>query len=302
MSFYEALQHSSEVLAGTPAVKRITGFLELMSDLGEAAETLTALQFLKAVMDQSGYTQALKEEKTFEAQGRLENLEELLNAVVEWQQESGGTIAEFLDEAALMTSVDDRAVQAVNGELPDEAVTLMTLHNAKGLEFPVVFLVGLEENLLPHRSATGSLQEIEEERRLLYVGVTRAQEELLLIHCESRMQFGRTEIARPSRFLEDIPRELLTEIDVLGQALFDRQRLNKFSRKVWQPPVAEQAGRGDTEGLRFRGGEKVKHPRFGVGTVVGVSGEGNRTEVTVIFDDAGAKKLLLKYANLTEKR
>src|SRR5690606_40347369 len=176
--------------------------------------------------------------------GRIENLEELLNAVAEWQEENQGGIAEFLDEAALLGSNDDRAVQAVNGEDPDDAVTLMTLHNAKGLEFPIVFLVGLEENLLPHRSATASLQEIEEERRLLYVGITRAQDELYLVHAESRLTFGRTEPTRPSRFLEDIPREHVVETDVFGQELASTSR-SKYGRDVWRPPVLPRPSVGD---------------------------------------------------------
>lgn len=297
----DALRQVEDVLSGTPAVKRIAEFMELMDSLQEAAETLPAAQFLKMVIDSSGYLQALKDEKTFEAQGRIENLDELVSAVTEWQEEEGGAIAEFLDEAALLASVDDRAVKAVNDEIPDEAVTLMTLHNAKGLEFPIVFLVGLEEQLLPHRSSTGSLQEIEEERRLLYVGITRAQEELYLVHCEQRMSFGRTEFTRPSRFLEDVPRGMLQEIDVLGQAMNDSSRLNKYSRQVWTPPSVGTNGNGATKetGTSYRGGEKVKHPKFGEGTVVGVSGEGNRAEITVVFKAAGPKRLLVKYANLT---
>lgn len=269
----------------------------MMDDLAEAAGTLTALQFLKLTIDASGYAESLKNEGSHEAQGRLENLEELSNAVAEWQEESGGAIHEFLDEAALMASVDDRAVEAVNDEVPEESVTLMTLHNAKGLEFPVVFLVGMEENLIPHRSSTGSLQEIEEERRLLYVGITRAQEELYLVHCEQRMTFGRTEFARPSRFLEDVPKGSLEEVDVLGQALHDPQKASKFSRERWNPPQAENKKGGGM--VSYRGGEKVKHPKFGAGTVVGVSGEGARAEVTVVFEQAGAKRLIVKYANLS---
>ncbi|MEJ2357379.1 MAG: UvrD-helicase domain-containing protein [Deinococcales bacterium] len=304
VSFAEALKHVDEALAGTPAVKRVQDFLDLMNDLAREAEELPAANFLKAVMDQSGTMQALRDEGSFEAQGRLENLEELLNAVSEWQEESGGSIAEFLDEASLMSSVDDRAVEAVNGgEVPDDAVTLMTLHNAKGLEFPVVFLVGMEENLVPHRSSTGSLQEIEEERRLLYVGITRAQEELTLVHCEARMTFGRTEVARPSRFLEDIPATMLSEVDVFGQELGDPRHLAKRMRQRWEPPRAPApAGRSSTgseAGPAYRGGEKVRHPKFGLGTVVGVSGEGARAEITVVFDGAGAKRLLVKYANLS---
>lgn len=297
--FIDALRQVDEVLKGTPAVSRVSEFVTLLDDLSEAATTLGASQFLKLVIDASGYIQMLKDEGSFEAQGRMENLEELLNAVTEWEEESGGGVAEFLDEAALMASVDDRAVKAVNQEVPEEAVTLMTLHNAKGLEFPVVFLVGLEENLMPHRSSTSSLQEIEEERRLLYVGVTRAQDELFLVHCESRMTFGRTEIARPSRFLEDVPREMLEEIDVLGQILSDAQTLNKYARPVWQSPAVIKSSPSSPNDKRFKGGEKVKHPRFGEGTIVGVSGEGVAAELTVVFKEAGAKRLLVKYANLT---
>ncbi len=303
--FSEALKHVDDALNGTPAVKRVQDFLELMNDLTREAEELPAANFLKAVMDQSGTMRAFKEEGSYEAQGRLENLEELLNAVAEWQEESGGSIAEFLDEASLMSSVDDRAVEAVNGEVEDDAVTLMTLHNAKGLEFPVVFLVGMEENLIPHRSSTGNLQEIEEERRLLYVGITRAQEDLTLVHCEARMTFGRTEIARPSRFLEDIPNGMLQEVDIFGQELADARHLAKSLRQRWKPPSAPAsasaaaAAGAATAGLSYRGGEKVRHPKFGLGTVVGVSGEGARAEVTVVFDSAGAKRLLAKYANLS---
>jgi len=304
--FSEALRNVDEVLPGTPAVKRVNEFVEILTDLSRQAEELPANTFLAAALDQSGYLGSLKREATHEAQGRAENLEELLNAVTEWQDENQGGIADFLDEAALMASVDDSAVKAVNGEEIDDAVTLMTLHNAKGLEFDIVFLVGLEENLLPHRNTTSSLQELEEERRLLYVGITRAREELYLVHAESRLTFGRTEPARPSRFLEDVPRKLLQETDVFGQDINDTRHHSKFSRHIWQPPVSSAAASAASAGSNgslapgFRGGERVKHPKFGAGTVVGLSGEGARTEITVVFESAGAKRLLLKYAGLAK--
>ena len=161
---------------------------------------------------------------------------------------------------------------------------------------------------MPHRSSTSSLQEIEEERRLLYVGITRAQEALFLVHSESRMTFGRSEFARPSRFFDDVPKDLLEDIDILGQPMA-RANLGKFGRDTWRPPrmhaiYPHQQGNTNTptntskDGV-LRGGEKVTHPKFGAGTVVGVSGEGARAEVTVVFDKVGAKKLALKSANLT---
>ncbi len=305
--FSSACQNAAEVLAGTPAAKRVADFSELIADLARASEELPAANFLKFVYDSTGYVEALRREGSHEAEGRLENLEELLNAVAEWQEEQGGSIAEFLDEAALLGSNDDRAVQAVNGEVVEEAVTLMTLHNAKGLEFPIVFLVGMEENLIPHRSSTASLQEIEEERRLLYVGVTRAQEQLYLVHAESRMQFGRTEPTRPSRFLDDVPRDKLQETDVFGQEL-DRLQGSRFSRDVWRPPVASAGSPASgsntpdvpsVNGLTLKGGERVRHAKFGVGTVLGVTGMGAKAEVMVMFEKAGTKRLLVKYAGLS---
>lgn len=150
--------------------------------------------------------------------------------------------------------------------------------------------------------ATGSTAELEEERRLLYVGITRAQDELYLVHAESRLAFGRTEPTRPSRFLEDIPRDHVVETDVFGQELATAGSRSKFGRDVWRPPVLPQSslrGSGDAGSLpTFRGGERVRHPKFGTGTVVGLSGEGARTEITVVFESAGAKRLLLKYASL----
>ncbi len=296
-SFSYALSRAMEILKGSAAANRIAEFLELMADFNEMAQTKSAKEFLAAVIDQSGYKQALKDEDNAEAQARLENLNELFNAVSEWQEEVGGNIEEFLDEASLLASIDDRAVKANNHNKElDETVTLMTLHNAKGLEFPVVFLVGLEENLIPHRSSLSSLPEIEEERRLLYVGITRAKEELFLVYCETRQAFGNTEHMRPSRFLEDIPKEMLAEIDVFGQFL-KMNKLNKYDRTVWNLPSLRENEKQKQE-ISFRGGEKVEHPRFGKGTVLGISGSGEKKEVTVSFTKAGVKKLMLKYANL----
>ncbi len=301
--FSDAVRQAEEVLRGTPAVRKVAEFTEIMDDLAAAADNLGASQFLKLILDSSGYRQALKQEGSFEAEARLENLEELVNAVIEWEEEDGGgSMADFLDEAALLGSVDDRAVKAVNGEVAEEAVTLMTLHNAKGLEFPVVFLLGLEEGLIPHRSSVASMQEVEEERRLLYVGITRAQQELYLHYCESRMIFGRTETVRPSRFLQDIPRSSLVEVDVFGQELGGGVSPSRLHRPgTWQGARVQQAATPEqpaVKSVNFRGGERVKHPRFGLGTVVGVAGEGTKVELTVVFDEAGARRLSARYANL----
>lgn len=301
MSFARALTQADQFMQGTPALKRIEAFVAMMDDFAELATSLPAVEFLSSIIDQSLYRSMLREEGSFEAQARLENLEELLNAVAEWQQETNGAIEEFLDEAALLASVDDRAVKANNPEQDaDDFVTLMTLHNAKGLEFPVVFMVGMEDNLIPHRSSLGSQQEIEEERRLLYVGITRAQERLLLSHAESRMSFGRSEYSRPSRFFEDMPADGWQEIDVLGQALQKAKQNRKVFRGASSAhfPDLQSNNKTRPQPKLYKGGEKVRHAKFGQGTVVGVSGEGKRVELTIIFDKAGTKKLLMQYAKL----
>lgn len=291
IAFADALPHAADIV--TPAAaNRISEFVELMADLAEQSTSLSAAQFLKAVYDQTGYVEDLRKQRTSEAEDRLENLNELLNAVVEWHETHEGTIAEFLDDAALLAGSDDMAVKAANkDDVPEEAVTLMTLHNAKGLEFPVVFLAGLEEYLLPHRSSTASLADIEEERRLFYVGITRAERELYLLHAESRMMFGRTEFSQPSRFLKDIPPKLVTETDLFGDVVSLNRPAPK--RNMWRDEM--QASGGPT----FAGGEDVRHEKFGVGKVVGVSGSGAKAQVTVIFETVGTKRLLVKYANLS---
>lgn len=296
LTFSEAVRQADKVVGGTAAAKRLAEFADVMSDLTDAAESMPAGQFVSHLLDVTGIVRSLREENSFEAQSRLENLEELRTAVDEWEVDEGGTIADFLDEAALMSSVDDRAVAAMNqGEVPTDAVTLMTLHNAKGLEFDVVFLIGVEEGLLPHRSSTGSLREIEEERRLMYVGVTRARDALYLVHCEQRMTFGRTEPSRPSRFLEDVPTALLNPVDALGDDVQSVTGHLQRPRVAWAPAEAPRpSGGSDT----YRGGEKVRHPKFGEGTVVGVRGEGSKAELTVVFGTVGAKRLLAKFANL----
>ena len=183
-------------------------------------------------------------------------------------------LVSFLDQAALTAKADQ--------ESGEESLTLMTLHTAKGLEFPVVFIVGVEEGLLPHRSSILRLDQLEEERRLLYVGMTRAMDRLYLSYSENREIYGRSEPARPSRFLEEIPRELLRpaeEEPLLPKSPVLRPRIS---------PVLSD----------FRPGQRVEHSRYGVGVVIGVQGSGPREEVSVDFPQIGVKKLLARYAGL----
>ncbi|SEJ03466.1 ATP-dependent DNA helicase, Rep family [Deinococcus reticulitermitis] len=277
---------------------RATEFAELMASLSEAADNYEPAPFLRFVMEASGYLDLLRQEGQ-EGQVRLENLDELVNAAEEWSRENEGSIADFLDDAALLSSVDDMRTKAENKGAPEDAVTLMTLHNAKGLEFPVVFIVGVEQGLLPSKGAIAEGPGgIEEERRLFYVGITRAMERLLMTAAQNRMQFGKTNAAEDSDFLEDIE-GLFDTVDPYGQVVEYRARTWKDFRAA--PPAATPAVKNTsplTAELAYRGGEAVRHPKFGEGQVLAVAGVGERQEVTVHFPSAGIKKLLVKFANL----
>ncbi|PTA69353.1 UvrD-helicase domain-containing protein [Deinococcus arcticus] len=270
-------------------------FARLMEAMSDAADNYEPAQFLRYVIETSGYLDLLRQEGP-EGAVRMENLDELINAAQEWAQEHEGTIADFLDDAALLSSVDDMRTKAENKGAPEDAVTLMTLHNAKGLEFPVVFIVGAEEGLLPSRGALVEAGGIEEERRLFYVGITRAMERLFLTAAQNRMQFGKTNAAEDSRFLEEIEGHFDT-IDPYGQVIEYRAKTWKTYRPT--VPAAVKNTSPLTNEMAYRGGEKVRHPKFGEGQVLAVAGVGDRQEVTVHFPTAGTKKLLVKFANLT---
>ncbi|RIH85343.1 ATP-dependent DNA helicase PcrA [Meiothermus luteus] len=270
VSLYEAFCSAQQVLSRPQPV---LAFVELLQELMEAAFESSPVAFFEQVLEATGFREALREEP--DGEERLQNVEELLRAARDWEVEEGGSLSEFLDSVALTARAEEP-----QGQAPAEAVTLMTLHNAKGLEFPTVFLVGLEENLLPHRNSLSRLEDLEEERRLFYVGITRAQERLYLSYAEERETYGRREYTRPSRFLEDIPRELLWEVGAFGEAPAPP------SHPPAKPEKALHQG--------FKGGEKVRHPKFGQGTVVAAMGE----EVTVMFPGVGLKRLALRFAGL----
>ena len=300
-----ACAHAEEIL--DRGAGKATEFAALMGAFAEAAENYTPGAFLRYAIESSGYVDLLRQEAQ-EGAVRLENLEELVNAAEEWQAEhEDGTIADFLDDAALLSSVDDGRVKRENEGVPEDAVTLMTLHNAKGLEFPAVFIVGAEEGLLPSKNSLLEAGGIEEERRLFYVGITRAMDRLFLTAAQNRMQYGKTNAAEDSRFLEELQGGFET-VDQYGQ-------VQEYRQKTWRDyrhTLSSGTGAGQTSlsspvkntspltgELSYRGGEKVTHPKFGEGQVLAVAGVGDRQEVTVHFASAGAKKLLVKFANLT---
>jgi DNA helicase II / ATP-dependent DNA helicase PcrA len=273
-------------------------FGKLILELSEYAAEHSAEEFFKLVIDVSGYRDMLASEmKTakYETEQRLENLNELVNAAAEWDAENHGTIQEFLDDSALLSSVDDARTKRNNKDTPEEAVTMMTMHNAKGLEFENVFVVGLEEGLLPHRSSIPEPGGIEEERRLLYVAITRAMERLWLTMAESRQVYGKTMPSEDSRFLKDIPTDLVAPVNLFNEPYGSREDPGRVS-----PALQRQLEAAGGVVTALKGGERVQHPKFGEGKVLATTGSGDRLEAMIAFSGGvGTKKLLVKYANLT---
>jgi DNA helicase-2/ATP-dependent DNA helicase PcrA len=244
------------------------------------------------VLELSGYGTALAREDSQESQDRLENLAELIAAAADFDvREPQAGLAGFLDRAALLSETD-----RLRDDVP---VLLMTLHAAKGLEFESVFVVGLEEGLLPHSRSLAAPEGLEEERRLCYVGMTRARDALHLSWARSRPVFGQRRLTEKSRFLEELPVELLEQSG--GAPALQPWRAE---RPAWTREPAPSPARGDAaasvldEAGAIRPGVRVRHPLFGVGTVLRREGEGDDFKVTVSFPGVGAKKLVARYAGL----
>jgi DNA helicase-2/ATP-dependent DNA helicase PcrA len=324
MGFVAAMRHAEEAGVTGPAVRGIGSFVALLDRLGElaGAEGTGPDDLVQAALDESGYLAELEAEDTVESHGRLENLAELVGSAREFE-----TLDEFLEQVSLVADTD---------ELPDggdDQVVLMTLHSAKGLEFDVVFLIGAEEGVFPHTRALTEPDELEEERRLAYVGITRARERLFISHAWSRSLYGSTQYNPPSRFLDEIPDDLVrAEGNITGRSSYGRPSVRP--RSGWGDPPAYRrrgapdltaadrsdahrdrvvdaalaAGRGvaapalsGAESLGLRVGDDVAHPAFGEGVVIDIDGHGEAAEATVNFRGVGVKRLALAWAPL-EKR
>jgi DNA helicase II / ATP-dependent DNA helicase PcrA len=273
------------------ATQPLARFRELIELLREEAERLTVKGLITRVLEASGYSAALAQEDSQESQDRLENLAELVSAAADFDaREPEGGLAGFLDRSALVSEVD---------QLRDDApVVLMTFHAAKGLEFESVFLVGLEEGLMPHaRTLTGDLA-LEEERRLCYVGMTRAMERLSLTHAQSRQVFGQRRLAEASRFLDEIPDIALDRSGGLRDVSYAGRGLPRPRATSWAGPAGPAAPPMSTGLAEIRPGMRVRHPLFGVGTVLRSDGAGDELKVTVSFAGVGAKRLVARYAGL----
>ena len=288
IAFTSALERVSEIpQLATRSAAAIAGFNEMMRDLRTLVEAGSDPgTILTAALEASGYLAELQSSDDPQEQGRAENLAELQAVATEFsEQHPEGTLVEFLEQVALVADAD---------EIPDldesgGVVTLMTLHTAKGLEFPVVFLTGMEDGVFPHMRSLGDPRELDEERRLAYVGITRARERLYLSRSTVRAAWGAPSFNPPSRFLEEIPAEVLQwrgEESPQPTAAASTGAQVRFGNRVIseQPVIALQPG------------DRVTHEKFGLGTVVAVGGSGERADATIDFGSAGTKRLLLRYA------
>ena len=286
-----------EVQHGLPkkAASALRGFASAITDAQEIAEAGPVTPVLRALLSASGYVDMLKAEHSQEALGRLENLQELLNVTAEYDATADEpSLGGFLESVSLVADVD-----SLNGD--GDAVTLMTVHSAKGLEFPVVFLTGLEEGVFPHSRSLNTDSEVEEERRLCYVGMTRAREELHLVHAHRRSVYGTPNFNRRSRFLDDIPSNLLDTLNVGGYQA--PQARTVFQERTGSytvtEPVMVEAPKAPMWKPPFEIGQRVRHVKFGMGVVVSCNPIKDDVEVTVAFPGVvGVKKLVQKFAKL----
>jgi len=280
---------SGEALPGLADRARVSlrRFRTLVLDLQEKGESYSPSALLEYLLEASGYAALYEGSEEREDVARRENLQELVSSAREFERRNaeGAAIAEYLDAVSLATDAD--AVPAGGG-----AVTLSTLHAAKGLEFKAVYVVGLEEGYLPHGNSGDDPEELEEERRLLYVGMTRAEDQLTLTLAERRLVYGKVQFRSPSRFLDELPAGALEErVERAASPQRFASPANRFSRVEPEDEPQEEA--------TLARGRRVRHPRYGYGVILAQEGSGEDTRLTVYFDRAGKKKFVARYADLT---
>ncbi|PYR10424.1 MAG: hypothetical protein DMF99_11940 [Acidobacteria bacterium] len=288
------------------AAASLTVFRDLIVNLTAMARQEPVSFAIGKMLDQSGYLQDLREERSEDAESRIENLAELVSAAREYEsREAEPTLGGFVDRLSLLSDADEEAGSR------DARVWMMTLHSAKGLEFPVVILAGLEEGLFPHSRSSEDAEELEEERRLCYVGMTRARSRLVLTGAARRRIFGEYQASKPSRFIEEVPAELLDQTtssytssnDRAYQSNFYEFRTNPYGRGRGNRAREETAtyayeDEDQATGMNLRPGMRVRHPQFGVGSVISVEPLDDDTKLIVRFAAVGQKTLRAKYARL----
>ena len=281
------------------AAEKLIKFGSMLRNFYEYSKTMSVLDLTSKILDESGYVEALKAEDAVEAETRIENLKEFMGLIKEFEANTpDGTLAEFLDGISLVSDID-------NYDEEQDAVVMMTLHSSKGLEFPVVFIAGMEEGIFPSFMSSTEPGGIEEERRLCYVGITRAKEKLFLLCTNSRTLFGSTSHNPKSRFIEEIPEKLL-EVEEPVRRTMQGMDFSSKKEPVTMPKISSTlfGGQKNTSPLRktgdinFNPGDKVTHPKFGEGLVLSVLPMGNDAKVAVAFDSVGTKNLMAALAGL----
>ena len=324
VSMYEIIEHADQYGLNRVFLNS-REFINCIQELREEKDNVKISELIKDTLKKSGYTKALENENTIEAESRIQNLDEFLTVAIEFEKESAeNKLSDFLEGITLSSDID-------NVEDEDNSVTLMTLHSAKGLEFPVVFLVGMEEGIFPGYKSISEPKELEEERRLCYVGITRAKENLFLTNSKQRTIFGSTSCNQPSRFLKEIPKELLDGYDeafgendnILGDSKFEWSYGHKKNGDVKTYKIDDnKKEKIENSGFKFRTAEsflnslnknkeekqvdlsqykigvRIYHKRFGEGIITNIEPEGDDLKVDIDFDKVGHKRLMAKYANL----
>jgi DNA helicase II / ATP-dependent DNA helicase PcrA len=294
ISMYRAILESDQIGLTGKAGKTIAEFAQMVAGLTQMTEYLSVTELTEEILKRTEYREMYEIEGTLEAKARLENIDEFLSVTMDFENKNDDkSLVSFLTELALVADID-----SVDEEESDDKVILMTLHSAKGLEFPVVFLVGLEEGVFPHSRALFEDDEMEEERRLAYVGITRAEKELYLTRAQMRTLYGRTNMNPPSRFLDEIPADLLESDEPVTPRSqpsmgYRSAGSSPTARPTLRPPVSQ----GADLTADWKVGDRVEHGKWGMGTVVGTKGEGENLELNIAFPaPIGIKKLLAKFA------
>ena len=326
-SMYEIIKYAEQYELNRVKENSIQ-FVEVIEELRKQVNQIPISELIKLTLNKTGYVKALENENTIEAESRIQNLEEFLTVAIEFEEQMAeNTLAEFLESISLTSDID-------NMEESEDTVTLMTLHSAKGLEFPVVFLVGMEEGIFPGYKSIEEIKELEEERRLFYVGITRAMQYLYLTCAKRRTIFGSTSYNQMSRFLKEIPKDLLDgyeEIDnednnsfkdsnygwEYGTNYAGKVKTYKFDNVEKIPEVKEKVGAfqfrtaesflnslnkkasdRQVDITKYKEGQRIYHKKFGEGTINKIEQEGEDYKLDIQFDKVGHKRLMAKFAEL----
>lgn len=287
LSYFDALAEVDFIGLPKKTTEKLVEFYTMMDNLMKQQEFLSITELTQMLLDKSGYMKMLEAENTLESQSRIENIQEFMNVPKDYEKDTPveeQSLINFLTDLQLVADVDNADLEA--------GVTLMTMHSAKGLEFKVVFIAGLEESIFPHSRSLNSDSEMEEERRLMYVAITRAEEHLYLSHAEMHNLFGRTQANKKSRFISEIPEDIL-DVPVARKIPAGVKR--GPARRMTQASSAAQAQ------ATYKVGDKVMHKAWGEGLISNVTDKGGSTELDIIFKSVGMKRLLSQFAPIEKK-